>query len=80
MRMYEPDFAANSRTTTAEALRQVYEIFWAGLCRGRRDGKQARRIEKNQMEAIFEQDNSWIGRPTIAAASTSRGVRASRGV
>ncbi len=47
LRMCEPDFSANSRTTTAEAVRQVYEIFWAGLFRGRRYGKQNRRSEKD---------------------------------
>jgi AcrR family transcriptional regulator len=31
LRMCEPDFSAHSRTTTAEAVSQVYEIFWAGL-------------------------------------------------
>jgi AcrR family transcriptional regulator len=39
LRMCEPDFSANSRTTTVAAVRQVYEIFWAGLFRGHRDGK-----------------------------------------
>jgi AcrR family transcriptional regulator len=36
LRMCEPDFTAKSRTTTAEAVLQVYEIFWSGLFRGRR--------------------------------------------
>jgi AcrR family transcriptional regulator len=34
LRVCEPDFSAHSRTTTAEAVRQVYEIFWAGLFSG----------------------------------------------
>jgi AcrR family transcriptional regulator len=31
LRMCEPDFTNNSQTTTAEAVLQVYEIFWSGL-------------------------------------------------
>jgi AcrR family transcriptional regulator len=46
LRMCEPDFSANSRTTTGEAVRQVYEIFWSGLFRGRRDGRQAEPVEE----------------------------------
>jgi AcrR family transcriptional regulator len=46
VRVCEPDFLANSRTTMAEAVRQVYEIFWSGLFRGRRNGKPTRSIEK----------------------------------
>jgi AcrR family transcriptional regulator len=30
-RMIEPDFLATSRVTSAEAVRQVYQIFWFGL-------------------------------------------------
>lgn len=30
-RMLEPDFLAASRVTSAEAVRQVYQIFWFGL-------------------------------------------------
>ena len=30
-RMIEPDFLAASRVTSAEAVRQVYQIFWFGL-------------------------------------------------
>jgi AcrR family transcriptional regulator len=52
LRMFEPDFSAKSRTPAAEAVRQVYEIFWAGLCRGRRHGKQARRLEKETDLAV----------------------------
>ncbi len=44
LRVCEPDFLANSRTTMAEAVRQVYEIFWSGLFRGRRNGKPTPRI------------------------------------
>ncbi|HEX3408693.1 MAG TPA: TetR/AcrR family transcriptional regulator [Candidatus Binataceae bacterium] len=39
LRVCEPDFLANSRATMSEAVRQVYEIFWSGLFRGRRNGK-----------------------------------------
>lgn len=46
LRMCEPDFTANSRTTTAEAVLQVYEIFWSGLFRGRRYREAAPHIEK----------------------------------
>jgi AcrR family transcriptional regulator len=42
LRVCEPDFLANSRATMAEAVRQVYEIFWSGLFRGRRNGKESR--------------------------------------
>jgi AcrR family transcriptional regulator len=52
LRMCEPDFSANSRTTTAEAVRQVYEIFWAGLCRGPRHRKPMRRIKEETDLAI----------------------------
>jgi AcrR family transcriptional regulator len=52
LRMVEPDFSAKSRIPVAEAVRQVYEIFWAGLWRGRHDRKQARRIEKETDLAI----------------------------
>jgi hypothetical protein len=41
--MCEPDFSSKARTTTAEAVRQVYEIFWAGLFQGRRERKPAQR-------------------------------------
>ena len=41
LRVCEPDFSANSRTTMAEAVRQVYEIFWSGLFRGRRTGRHS---------------------------------------
>jgi AcrR family transcriptional regulator len=50
LRMCEPDFSANSRTTTAEAVRQVYEIFWAGLFRGRRLDQHAQLIEEDDLE------------------------------
>ena len=43
LRMCEPDFSSRARTTTAEAVRQVYEIFWAGLFQGRRERKPAQR-------------------------------------
>jgi AcrR family transcriptional regulator len=46
LRVCEPDFLANSRTTMAEAVRQVYEIFWSGLFRGRRNGKATRPIAR----------------------------------
>jgi len=46
LRMCEPDFSANSRTTMAEAIGQVYEIFWAGLFQGHRNGKRAQRIDQ----------------------------------
>jgi AcrR family transcriptional regulator len=52
LRMFEPDFSAKSRTTAAEGVRQVYEIFWAGLCRGRHDRKQPRGVEKETDLAI----------------------------
>jgi AcrR family transcriptional regulator len=52
LRMCEPDFLVNSRTTTAEAVLQVYEIFWSGLCRGRRDGHQARPITRKRSAAV----------------------------
>jgi AcrR family transcriptional regulator len=58
LRMCEPDFSANSRTTTAEAVRQVYEIFWAGLFRGRRDRKAAQR---KQAQRIEEESDLAIG-------------------
>lgn len=45
LRMCEPDFSANSRTTMVEAVRQVYEIFWAGLFRGRRLEKHEPAVE-----------------------------------
>jgi AcrR family transcriptional regulator len=41
LRMCEPDFTANSRTTIVEAVLQVYEIFWSGLFRGRRSEARA---------------------------------------
>lgn len=44
LRVCEPDFLANSNTTMAEAVGQVYEIFWSGLFRGRRNGKETQRI------------------------------------
>jgi len=47
MRMSDPDFSAKSRTTTADAIRQVYEIFWAGLCREPRDAYSVGRFEKS---------------------------------
>jgi AcrR family transcriptional regulator len=52
LRVCEPDFSANSRTTMSEAIRQVYEIFWSGLFRGRRDGKRAQRIDEEINVAI----------------------------
>jgi len=52
LRMCEPDFTANSRTTTAEAVFQVYEIFWSGLFRGRRYRKQGQSIEKESEAAV----------------------------
>jgi hypothetical protein len=52
LRVCEADFLANSRTTMAEAVRQVYEIFWSGLFRGRRNGKRAHLIEADTDLAI----------------------------
>ncbi len=53
LRMCESDFSARSHTTTAEAVRQVYEIFWAGLFRGRRDTKRVQRIRgERQVVAV----------------------------
>ena len=52
LRMCEPDFTANSRTTTAEAVLQVYEIFWSGLFRGRRYRKQGQQFEKESDRAV----------------------------
>jgi AcrR family transcriptional regulator len=52
LRVCEPDFLANSRTTMAEAVRQVYEIFWSGLFRGRHNGKRALLIEEDADLAI----------------------------
>jgi AcrR family transcriptional regulator len=46
------DFLANSRTTMAEAVRQVYEIFWSGLFRGRRSAKHAHLIEEEADLAV----------------------------
>jgi AcrR family transcriptional regulator len=51
LRVCEPDFLANSRTTMAEAVRQVYEIFWSGLFRGH-DSKRARRIDARSDLAV----------------------------
>ena len=51
LRVCEPDFSANSRTTMAEAVRQVYEIFWSGLFRGR-DSKRSRRIAEDSGLAV----------------------------
>jgi AcrR family transcriptional regulator len=48
LRMCEPDFTANSRTTTAEAVLQVYEIFWSGLFRERRYRKQGQQLERER--------------------------------
>ena len=45
LRMCEPDFSANSHTTTTEAMRQVYEIFWAGLFLNGRCGQRTQRIK-----------------------------------
>jgi hypothetical protein len=36
----------------AEAVRQVYEIFWSGLFRGRQNGKRALLIEEDADLAI----------------------------
>jgi hypothetical protein len=47
LRVCEPDFRANSQITAAEAVRQVYVIFWTGLFHGRLHGKPAR--EKEQL-------------------------------
>jgi len=52
LRMCEPDFTAHSRTTTAEAVLQVYEIFWSGLFRGRRYRKQEQPLEKEGDRAV----------------------------
>ncbi len=53
LRMCESDFSSKSHTTTAEAVRQVYEIFWAGLFRGRRYAKRVPRIrEERQVVAV----------------------------
>jgi AcrR family transcriptional regulator len=53
LRMCESDFSARSHTTTAEAVRQVYEIFWAGLFRGRRYTKRVQRIRgERQIVAV----------------------------
>ena len=52
LRMCEPDFTANSHTTTVEAVLQVYEIFWSGLFRGRRYRKQEQQLEKEGDRAV----------------------------
>jgi AcrR family transcriptional regulator len=52
LRVCEADFLANSRTTMAEAVRQVYEIFWSGLFRGRRSAKHAHLIEEEADLAV----------------------------
>jgi AcrR family transcriptional regulator len=51
LRMCEPDFSANSRTTTVEAVRQVYEIFWAGLFQGRHQKLSPRSASPNHVQA-----------------------------
>jgi AcrR family transcriptional regulator len=57
LRMCEPDFSANSRTTTAEAVRQVYEIFWAGLFKGRLHRKPSlRRPPEPKLRLPFEEE------------------------
>lgn len=37
MRVVEPDFLMDVRVTAADAVRQVFQIFWAGLCRASHD-------------------------------------------
>jgi AcrR family transcriptional regulator len=50
LRMCEPDFSAHSRTTTAEAVRQVYEIFWAGLFQGRHRKLSSGKTSQNHVQ------------------------------
>jgi AcrR family transcriptional regulator len=52
LRVCESDFSSKSHTTTAEAVRQVYEIFWAGLFRGRRYTKRVHRIREDRQVAV----------------------------
>jgi AcrR family transcriptional regulator len=52
LRVCEPDFLANSRATMAEAVRQVYEIFWSGLFRGRRNGKESRIAQELDLATV----------------------------
>jgi AcrR family transcriptional regulator len=52
LRVCESDFSSKSRTTTSEAVRQVYEIFWAGLFRGRRYTKRVQRIREEGQVAV----------------------------
>jgi AcrR family transcriptional regulator len=52
VRVCESDFSSKSHTTTAEAVRQVYEIFWAGLFRGRRYTKRVQRIREERQVAV----------------------------
>lgn len=44
-RMIEPDFLAMSRVTSAEAVRQVYQIFWFGL-QAEQSGRPAMRLPR----------------------------------
>lgn len=37
MRVVEPDFLMDVRVTAADAVRQIFQIFWAGLCRASHD-------------------------------------------
>ncbi len=53
-RMIEPDFLATSRVTSAEAVRQVYQIFWFGLQADQRNGagpRQPRLLPKQPAPA-----------------------------
>jgi AcrR family transcriptional regulator len=63
LRMCEPDFSAHSRTTTAEAVRQVYEIFWAGLFQGRHSQKpsQRKQAQLKQVRPLDEESDLLIG-------------------
>lgn len=45
-RMIEPDFLATSRVTSAEAVRQVYQIFWFGL-QANQKAEAALRLPRN---------------------------------
>jgi AcrR family transcriptional regulator len=43
VRMIQPDFLANSRVTSADAVRQVHQIFWHGVCRDGDTGPAAKK-------------------------------------
>jgi AcrR family transcriptional regulator len=50
MRVVEPDFLMDVRVTAADAVRQVYQIFWSGLCRVSHD------ISKIRLPAVSLSD------------------------